>query len=262
MAAAALWVISRWRAPTPGLLVGLAGVSAVAAASDLPGWRRPALTASLVAAPFAGLLAFAPGVPSIGWVRALVVAGAAGGAVAASRTDASWGFTGLTPVLYAITAFGIFAAVPDTEEAAALLGASVPAALVGWPLGRSRLGRGGAAGATALMVWVSAVGGRGRPPSIVGAVACLGLLVALPAGRWLAGRRAGRAAGAHGPAALPPVPVLAAHTATVAVASRVSGISDELLVAVPAAAAAAIAALAASTWLAGQRWRASQVRDM
>jgi hypothetical protein len=53
------------------------------------------------------------------------------------------------------------------------------------------------------------------------------------------------------------VPVLAAHTATVAVASRVAGISDELRVAVPAAAAAALAALAASAWLAGQCWRAS-----
>jgi hypothetical protein len=100
------------------------------------------------------------------------------------------------------------------------------------------------------VVWVSAVGGRGRPPSIVGALACLGLLVALPAGRWLAGRRS-RAARPRDPVALPPVPVLAAHTATVAVASRVAGISDELRVAVPAAAAAAIAALAASTWLTG-----------
>ena len=184
------------------------------------------------------------------------------GAVTASRTDASWGNTGLTPVLYAITAFGVFAAVPDTEEAAALLGASVPAALCGWPLGRARLGLAGAAGATALMVWVSAVGGRGRPPSIVGAIACLGLLATLPAGRWLADRWAGRTSCARDPTILLPVLVLAAHTTTVAVASRVAGISTELRVAVPTAAGTTIAALAASVWLAGHRWRPSPVRDM
>ena len=200
MAAAALWVIGQWRAPTPAMLVGLAGVAGIAAASRLPGWPRPALTAPLAAIPFAGLLALAPGVPSIGWVRALVVGGVAAGAMAAARTDASWGATGLTPVLYAITAFGVFAAVPDTEEAAVLLGASVPAALCGWPLGRARLGPAGAAGAAALMVWVSAVGGRGRLPSIVGAVACLGLLATLPAGRWLADRWLGRTGCAGDPA--------------------------------------------------------------
>ncbi len=47
--------------------------------------------------------------------------------------------------------------------------------------------------------------------------------------------------------------VLAAHTTTVAVASRVAGISTELRVAVPTAAGTTIAALAASVWLAGHR---------
>jgi hypothetical protein len=262
MAAAALWVIGQWRAPTPAMLVGLAGVAGVAAASRLPGWPRPALTAPLAAMPFAGLLALAPGVPSTGWVRALVVGGVAAGAMAAARTDAMWDATGLTPVLYAITAFGVFAAVPDTEEAAVLLGASVPAVLCGWPLGRARLGPAGAAGAAALMVWVSAVGGRGRLPSIVGAVACLGLLVTLPAGRWLADRWLGRTVCAGDPAVLPPVLVLAAQAATVAVASRVAGISSELRVAVPTAVGITIAALAASAWLTGHRWRSSRVRDM
>jgi hypothetical protein len=262
MAAAALWVIGQWRAPTPAMLVGLAGVAGIAAASRLRGWPQPALTAPLAAVPFAGLLAHAPGVPSTGWVRALVVGGVAVGAMAAARTDASWGATGITPVLYVITAFGVFAAVPDTEEAAVLLGASVPAALCGWPLGRARLGPAGAAGVAALMVWVSAVGGRGRLPSIVGAVACLGLLATLPFGRWLADRWLGRTGCAGDPAVPPPVLVLAAQAATVAVASRVAGITSELRVAVPTAVGITIAALAASTWLTGHRWRSSRVRDM
>jgi hypothetical protein len=262
-AAAALIAIAPTRAPTAGVVIGLAGVATTAslgASLQSRSAARPVVLSVIAAAPFAWLLAL--DASPIAWVRALVVAGAAVGAVAASRTDASWGPTGLIPVLYAITAFGVFAAVPDTEEAATLLGASAPGALCGWPLGRARLGPAGAAGATALMVWVSAVGGRGRPPSIVGAVACLGLLATLPAGRWLADRWMDRSGCARDPAAPPPVLVLVAHATTVAVASRVAGISSELRVAVPAAAGATTAALAASTWLAGRRWRRSPVRDM
>ncbi|HEX2563967.1 MAG TPA: hypothetical protein VHK25_08630 [Acidimicrobiales bacterium] len=262
MTVAALWVIGEWRGLTLGMLVGLVGVSAVAAASGLPQWRRPALTGPLAAAPFAWLLALGPGVPSIAWVRALVVAGIAVGAVAVSRTDAWLGTSGLTPVLYAVSAFGVFAAVPDTEEAAALFGASVPGALAGWPLGRALLGRAGAAGATALVVWVSAVGGRGRPPSIVGAVACLGLLATLPAGRWLANRWVGRLARGSDPAVPGPVFALAAHTAVVAVASRVAGISSELRVAVPTATGTTIAALLASVWAARHPREPSQVGNV
>jgi hypothetical protein len=260
--AAALVAIAPSRAPTVGVILGLAGVTttvALGASMRSRSGARPVVLPLIVAAPFGWLLGI--DASSVAWVRALVVAGVAVGAVAASRTDASWGPTGLIPALYAITAFGVFAAVPDTEEAATLLGASAPGALCGWPLGRARLGTAGVAGAAALMVWVSAVGGRGRPPSIVGAVACLGLLATLPAGRWLADRWMDRRGSAGDPAA-PPVLVLAAHTTTVAVASRVAGISSELRVAVPAAAGATIAALAASTWLAGRRWQPSPVRDM
>jgi hypothetical protein len=47
--------------------------------------------------------------------------------------------------------------------------------------------------------------------------------------------------------------VVAAHLAVVAVASRVAGISSDLDVAVPVAAATALAALAAGAWLGGIR---------
>jgi len=260
MGLAALWAIGRSRDLTPEVLIGLAGITAVAGASTLSVWPRPALTGPVAAAPFAWLLAIAPDVPSIWWVRALLVGSGAVGSLAVCRTDARWSQCGLTPALYAVTAFGIFAAVPDTEEAAAVLGASVTGALAGWPLGRARLGGAGAGGVTALLVWVAAVGGRGRSPSIVGAVACLGLLATLPAGRWLAARWAGDRQRGRGPT-LPPVPVLATHTAVVAVASRVAGISAELRVAVPVAAGTAIAALAASTMLVRQAWRHCPGRD-
>jgi hypothetical protein len=247
-AAAALVAIGPSRAPTPGVFVGLVGVTAASTvATWRAAWRGRIVMTVLVASVFAWLLAI--DASSIAWVRAVVVAGATVGPLAAARTDAGWGPTGVTPALYAISAAGVFAAVPNTREAAALLGASLPGAVCGWPLGPARLGRAGGAGATALLVWVSAVGALGREPSVVGAVACLGLLAALPAGRWLAGRWIDPSLGLRRRVADGAVPLLVVHTAVVAVASRVAGISSELRVAIPVALAAIVSALIASTWL-------------
>jgi hypothetical protein len=247
MAAAALVAISPSHTPTPGVLVGLVGLTAVVTVATLERAGTARLPMIVLVAPvFAWLLAI--DASSVAWVRAVVVAGATIGSFAVARTDLEWGATGVTPVLYAISAAGIFAAVPNTREAAALLGASVPGAACGWPLYRARLGGAGGACATALLVWVAAVGALGREPSVVGAIACLGLLAALPAGPWLAGLGIGSAIRrrrvAHGPA-----PVLVIQTVVVAVASRVAGISSELRVAIPVAAAALAGALVASVWL-------------
>ena len=245
--AAALGAISRTWSVVPAALLGLGGVAAGLAWLDR---RRlatgPSLTtAAVLMTPFAAVLAV--DASSTGWVRGLVGASVVLGAMAASRTDAAWCGTGVPPALYAITSAGVFAAVPDTEQAATLLGASVPPALCGWPLGHARLGTAGAGTATALLVWVAAVGGRGREPSIVGAIACLGLLVTLPAGRWLAGR-AGHPR-TVGRCRHDAVLVVCIHLAVVAVASRVAGVTTDLHVAIPVAAVTMLVALAAGAWL-------------
>jgi hypothetical protein len=248
--AAALGAISRTWSVVPAALLGLGGVTVALAWLD---GRRPRgrslTTAGVLMTPFAAVLA--ANASSTGWVRWLVGVAVVLGATAASRTDADWGEIGVTPTLYAVSAAGVFAAVPDTEQAATLLGASVPAALAGWPLGRARLGPTGAGAAAALLLWVGAVGGRGREPSIVGAVACLGLLLTLPAGRWLAGRtghpRAVRRS-RHGAVLL-----VGVHLAVVAVASRVAGIATDLHVAAAVAAASLAVALAAGAWLGAPR---------
>jgi hypothetical protein len=246
---AALVAIGVSRTPTPEVVVGLSGVTTAAA---LAGARRPAglgprlVLPLLLAAPFAWLLAADSS--RIAWVRAVVVAGATVGPVVAARTDTDWGATGVTPALYAVSAAGVFAAVPDTEAAAALLGVSVPSALTGWPLGGARLGRGGAASSCALLVWVSGVGALGREVAIVGAVACLGLLVTLPAGRWLAGRAA-TAARWHLGLIAGPLPVLVVQIGVVSVASRVAGTSAELWMAVPAATMALVVGVAVGSLL-------------
>lgn len=247
MAIAALVAISPSHRPSPEVLVGLTGVTVASAVASrrVAGGTAWAL-AVVVAVPFAWLVAV--DASSIAWVRAVVVGSATVGALAAARTDREWGATGVTPLLYAISAAGVFAAVPNTREAAALLGASLPAALCGWPLRRARLGAAGGAAAAAVLVWVAAAGALGREPAIVGAVACLGLLAALPAGRWLDGRidphlRWRRRVPAG------PVPVLVVQIAVVALASRVAGISSELRIAIPVAVTAAAGAVIASTSL-------------
>jgi hypothetical protein len=248
MTAAALVAVGPSRAPTAGGLIGLIGATAATAVPWSPvGRRMPVVSSLLLAAPFAWLLAIEA--TQVGWVRAVVTVGATVGSVAAGRTDVEWASTGITPTLYAVSAAGVFAAVPNTKAAAALLGVSVPAAAAGWPLGRARLGRAGAASVAALLVWVAAVGSWGREPAILGAVACLGLLVTLPAGRWLAASCTPR----QRPSRLQPnvgvLSALAAHTAVVAMASRVAGISSELRVAAPVASVAVLAALVVSTML-------------
>jgi hypothetical protein len=248
---AAVGAISRTWSVVPAALLGLGGVVTALAWLErrrLP--TGPSLTmAAVLTTPFAAILAV--DASSTGWVRVLVGTSVVLGALAASRTDAAWGETGVPPALYAITAAGVFAAVPDTEQAATLLGASLPMALCGWPLGHAHLGPTGAGAAAALLVWVAAVGGRGREPSIVGAIACLGLLVTLPAGRWLGGRAGhydavGRCRHA---AAL----VVCVHLAVVAVASRVAGVTTDLHVAVPVATVTMLAALATGAWLSATR---------
>jgi hypothetical protein len=251
-AAAAMIAIAPSQAPTVGVIVGLAGVTAIvglaAPTRSRSGTKRVVLTLLLVA-PFAWLLA--TDASSVAWVRAVGLCGATLGPVAARRTDGEWGRAGLTPGFYAITAAGVFAAVPNTEAAVTLLGAALPGACAGWPLGRARLGGAGAAGATALLVWVAAAGAAGREPAIVGALACLGLLVALPPGLWLAAHWRWATVHRDRRSASGPLAALAVQAAVVAVASRVAGISHELRFAVPVAVAtlvvAAIAAAALTT---------------
>jgi hypothetical protein len=248
LAVAALVAIGPSRPPAAGVLIGLIGVTAAATMPWSPvGRRMPVVSSLLLSAPFAWLLAI--DASPVGWVRAVVIVGATVGPVAAAHTDVEWGPTGITPALYAVSAAGVFAAVPNTKAAAALLGVSVPAAAAGWPLGRARLGRAGAAGAAALLVWVAAVGSMGREPAILGAVACLGLLVTLPAGRWLAASCTPRQRSSRLQPNVGALSALAAQTAVVAMASRVAGISSELRVAAPAASVAVLAALVVSTML-------------
>jgi hypothetical protein len=144
-----------------------------------------------------------------------------------------------------VAAAGIYAAVPDTEHVLVVVGILVPFAALAWPWPVARLGAGGAAGTVALIVWAAAYGARGRPPSVLGAIACLGLLLALAVGPRIP---ASVPSLLEGLGARERVLVLGGLQAVVALfAARTAGLQSELLPSVvlsipPAALAVAIAA--------------------
>jgi hypothetical protein len=104
-------------------------------------------------------------------------------AVAVRDYDAVKRARGAPWLLFAVTAFGVYVAVPDTELARVLLGVAVPFVLLSVPKPVAPLGPAGSAAVVGLFVWVVFVGGRGRPVSVLGALATIGILVAEPLGR-------------------------------------------------------------------------------
>ena len=114
------------------------------------------------------------------WIRVVVVGVTiVGGALADGAQRVA---PRLVPALLASGAVGVYLCVPDTEAPKALLGALVAGALVGLePRVRATLGT---TSLTGLFVWIAGYGGLGRPGSVVGAVACLGVLLLMPLVRW------------------------------------------------------------------------------
>lgn len=185
LAAAAGLVVLAVVQPLPWeVVLGVIGVTAgvdLAVATGQQTWVRAA-----AAVPFAAFLATSPELPDRSWFQLAVVASVAGGAALAAATDTRWRREAVAPVLAAVSALGIYAAVPDTEHILAVIGVLVPFALLSWPIPLVRLGAGGSAGTVALILWAAAYGSRGRPASFLGTVACLGLLAALAVGPRLA----------------------------------------------------------------------------
>jgi hypothetical protein len=217
----AAWVWRRARrggvtATLAGLAPAAAGVGALAATGVVPADRELGLAPAV-----AGAAALAAGALLADFDR--------------RRRD------GLALPLWAVTVAGVWATVPDVEAAVVVLGAALPPALLGWPSPPARgglvaLGPAGSLASAALLVWVVATDGAARPGSMVGGLACLGVLAVEPLARRLAGR---------GPAGqpLPPLPLATAHLALVAVAARVVGRRGTVAEALPLAVAALVVAL-------------------
>jgi hypothetical protein len=161
--------------------IGLVAALARPAARPLP--VGGLLFAVAVVAGLAVTAAPGPAPDRWGWVLVVSLLVPAGWLLA--DLDARWRGRGLGPVLLAGSVAGVYATVPDTEQALAAVGVAVPLALLAWPWPLTSLGRVGAYLAAGVLLWVVAAGGATRGSAIVGGVACLGLLVVEPLARLL-----------------------------------------------------------------------------
>jgi hypothetical protein len=239
-----------------GLAIGLVVLACAGLVVDLTGW--PSTAAAVLAVPGALLIAATADLVDVGWVRLTVAGMIVLGGWCVASFDARWRRPPVAPALFVLSAVGIYFTVPDTEEAMVLLGVAVPLALLGWPLGLGALGTGGSFAATGLLCWTVAAGGYGRRSSIVGGLACLGLLVVEPVARLAAGRKwqdCGPVWGWSGAVTFAALP--GAHLGLVYVASRVAGLRLTVAAALAIVALEAALAVGALLFVARLRHRRS-----
>jgi hypothetical protein len=249
--AASLLALLRNEGVSNTLVWGIAALVGAGAVSSLARGRLPGgatLLGAALAMPAAWLVVHADPIPRIGWIQMLLGVGIVVGGALAADFDRRWRRVGAPPVLLAITLFGVYATVPDTEQALVVLGASLPLVLpgaIGWPRALSSLGSAGAFGAVGLLAWTIGAGGAARPSSIVGGLACLGLFVVEPVGRGLARGRS-RILGAVPDRRFRALAAVAAgHLALVYVCARVAGLRDTVAAAAWIAGGALVLAVAA-----------------
>lgn len=149
--------------------------------------RHPLLVTAVAIAPGAVLLAVVTPLVNGTTSRVVIALATIAIGVGIRDFDAMNGPRGAPWLLFAVTAFGVYLAVPDTELARVMLGASLPFILLSVPKPVCPLGPAGSAALAGLFVWVVVVGGRGRPGSVVGGLATIGILVAEPIGRRMFG---------------------------------------------------------------------------
>ncbi|MGH8872898.1 MAG: hypothetical protein ACRDWS_13075 [Acidimicrobiia bacterium] len=143
-------------------------------------FRAPLWVHPIVVLPGAIWFALATPVTELYWVRVLMMVMIPVGGFLITDFSRRHASLGLGVIFYTLAVLGAFAAVPDTEWAVALVAVSVPITFLAWPRAAVSIGTEGAYLAVAVFLWVVAHGGAARPPSIIGSVACLGLLFLEP----------------------------------------------------------------------------------
>jgi hypothetical protein len=178
VALAILGTLTRVEETVPAELPAIAVIlvaSFLARVLKAPLWVHP-----LAVLPGAIWLAFMTPVTDLVWARVLIAVMIPLAGFLITDFERRHGQLGLGVIFYTIAVFGAFAAVPDTEWAVALLAVVFPISFLAWPRVAVSIGLEGAYLAVAVFVWVIVQGGGGRPPSIIGSVACLGLLLLEP----------------------------------------------------------------------------------
>jgi hypothetical protein len=212
---------------TGDLLLGLVALGAGGAAITVLGryFEAPLLAGAVLAVPGALLTAAAVDANPLDWVQPFVVVAIVVAAATVADFDNYQSRTGFGPVFLAVTALGVYWTVPDTEEAAALVGAAIPLALLGFPRPLATLGRAGAFAMVGVVIWLAAVDGRGRASAVVGATACLGVMLLDPVlDRVLPSRHEHNVR----PWTLFPFLVTGIHVGLVVVESRIAGTQSSL----------------------------------
>jgi hypothetical protein len=213
--------------------------------------NHPVLSATVALIPGAVLLGAVTPLAGSGLSRVLLATATVAIGVAIRDFDAMHGAPGGTWVLFAVSAIGVYLAVPDTELARVMLGVALPFVLLSVPKAMCPIGPAGSAALAGFFAWVVFVGGRGRPGSVVGGLACLGLLLAEPVGRrWIGAVIATRTFVPHRRSRRPEEEYLLAtavagvvQLAVALYASQIVGREDGAIAAVVILAPAAVAAV-------------------
>lgn len=197
------------------------GLVCGALAAGIAGWLRRGAGLAFAAAVVLALQNrdLLDGLPDggLGWVPpALAVVVVGGGTLVA---DFGRRARGQALALLAVTMFGVWVTVPETQHVVVPMGAVLPIGALGLLRPTTRLGVVGAVLATAVVAWGVAVDGQARPGAVVGGFACLGVMAVEP----LVRRRAKVVAG--------PNTVAVIHVVLVAWCSRVAGMSDSAFLA-------------------------------
>ena len=195
MTATALWVLQAARVVPAEVWIG--AFSLAIAGEIVRQVSKLRLLAPLLALPGAILIAHQGNLPGAGlegdwpsWIPSFIVVAIAFAAPLVGEMDRAHRTRDLALPLLGISALAAFLCVPDTEEIGLLAAIYLLMGILGWFHRGLVLGPSGGWAAVGVLLWTIAIGGRGREGAIIGAVACLGLLVAEPIGRLLSGRKA------------------------------------------------------------------------
>lgn len=172
---ASLYLTEQPLGPLVPALVLIVGAVFIARLLKAPRWVLP-----LVAFPGAIWLASAAPDTQFLWVRILIAALIPLGGFLIGEFERRHDRLGLGVIFFTLAVLGMFAAVPDTEQALIIGAAAVVLTLLAWPKVAASVGAEGAYAAVAVFLWITAEGGGSRPPSIFGSAACLGYLLIEP----------------------------------------------------------------------------------
>jgi hypothetical protein len=207
--------------------VGLLAVAGYVAHRGSVHW----LAAPALALPGALVLIVDLGPSPPAWVAPVTVAAVVVACPLVADFERRFSPAGWPMALYAVSVVGVYFTVPDTERAVVLLGVAIPLVFVAWPIVLAPLGPSGSYAAIGVLLWVAATESRGRGASLIGAVGCLGLLVAEPLARAL-GRGRYTLLGALPRRTWSFVTVGALQLGLVYIASRVAGLRTSVAEAV------------------------------